>query len=50
LSARGWHRVLRVARTLADLDGREDINNEDLAEAFQYRQSGVELAWAAALS
>jgi magnesium chelatase family protein len=47
VSARGWHRVLRVARTLADLSGREAIINEDLAEAFQYRQSGVELAAAA---
>lgn len=49
VSARGWHRVLRVARTVADLDGREALRYEDLAEAFQYRQSGIELS-AAALS
>ncbi|MGD8331696.1 MAG: YifB family Mg chelatase-like AAA ATPase [Acidobacteriota bacterium] len=50
VSARGWHRVLRVARTLADLGGREDIVDEDLAEAFQYRQGGVELFAAATSS
>jgi len=50
VSARGWHRVLRVARTLADLGGREKIGDEDLAEAFQYRQGVVELATAATVS
>ncbi len=48
ISARGWHRVLRVARTLADLDRRDEISEDDLAEAFQYRQSGAELANSAA--
>jgi magnesium chelatase family protein len=49
ISARGWHRVLRVARTIADLAGRDDIVYADLAEAFQYRQQGAELsaAWTA---
>ena len=37
LSARGWHRVLRVARTIADLDGAERIAPHHLNEAFQYR-------------
>ena len=37
LSARGYHRVLRVARTLADLDGAERINRVHLAEALLYR-------------
>jgi magnesium chelatase family protein len=38
LSARGYHRVLRVARTLADLDGRETVVRLDVAEALSYRQ------------
>jgi len=38
LSARGYHRVLRVARTLADLDGRQTVVRLDVAEALSYRQ------------
>jgi magnesium chelatase family protein len=38
LSARGYHRVLRVARTLADLDGRERVGRINIAEALSYRQ------------
>jgi magnesium chelatase family protein len=38
LSARGFHRVLRVARTLADLDGRDRITRLNIAEALSYRQ------------
>jgi magnesium chelatase family protein len=37
LSARGYHRVLRVARTLADLDGAATIGRLHLAEALSYR-------------
>ena len=37
LSARGYHRVLRVARTLADLAGEEQIGKPHLAEALAYR-------------
>ena len=37
LSARGFHRVLRVARTLADLSGAEAITRPHLAEALSYR-------------
>ena len=38
LSGRGLHRTLRVARTLADMDARPQINDADLAEALAYRQ------------
>jgi len=40
LSLRAAHRVLKVARTLADLEGRQEIVREHLAEALQYRTSG----------
>jgi len=38
LSARGYHRVLRVARTLADLDANEKPSRLHIAEALSYRQ------------
>lgn len=47
LSARGWHRVLRVARTVADLAGRENIDAADVAEALSYRRLRAGLAQAA---
>ena len=37
LSARGYHRVLRVARTLADLDGAAGVARQHIAEALSYR-------------
>ncbi|SHI91794.1 Magnesium chelatase, subunit ChlI [Palleronia salina] len=41
LSARGYHRVLRVARTIADLDGADAIAAPHLAEALSFRLTGV---------
>jgi magnesium chelatase family protein len=38
LTARGYHRVLRVARTLADLDGAESMRRPHIAEALSYRR------------
>ena len=47
LSARGYHRVLRVARTLADLDGADKISRLHLAEALSYRALAEDLRRAA---
>jgi magnesium chelatase family protein len=37
LSARAYHRVLKLGRTIADLDDRDSIEAQHLAEALQYR-------------
>jgi magnesium chelatase family protein len=37
LSARSYHRILKLARTIADLENEDDIRIEHLAEALQYR-------------
>ncbi|MCX5477793.1 YifB family Mg chelatase-like AAA ATPase [Kaistia geumhonensis] len=47
LSARGYHRVLKVARTIADLDGADTVGRTHLAEALSYRAIGDRLAAAA---
>ena len=47
LSARGYHRVLRVARTLADLDGEEAVRRVHFAEALAYRALADEIRRAA---
>jgi magnesium chelatase family protein len=47
LSARGYHRVLRVARTLADLDGVDEVGRVHLADALSYRALADEIRRAA---
>ena len=47
LSARGYHRVLKLARTLADLDAADTVARIHVAEALSYRALPVELAMAA---
>ncbi len=37
LSARSYHKILKIARTIADIDGKEDINVMHLTEAIHYR-------------
>ncbi len=42
LSARAYHRILKLARTIADLSGCENIGPAHLAEALQYRPRGID--------
>jgi magnesium chelatase family protein len=42
LTARGWTRTLRLARTIADLDGSDGVRRLHVAEALIYRRSGID--------
>jgi magnesium chelatase family protein len=44
LTARGYHRILRLARTIADLDGDEAVGQPHVAEALGYRLIGAKSA------
>jgi len=41
LLARAFHRILKVSRTIADLDGAKDVSVTHLAEALKYRPRGT---------
>jgi len=38
LSPRSYHKILKVARTIADLEGKENISRDHLAEAISYQE------------
>ena len=42
MTARGYNKTLKVARTIADLSGREQIQKEHIMEALSYRNAFVE--------
>ncbi len=42
-SARGYHRILKVARTIADLAGTAEVDRDHIAEALSYRTAGRQL-------
>jgi magnesium chelatase family protein len=41
LSARGYDKIIRIARTIADLSGKREISTEHIAEALQYRTQNI---------
>jgi len=42
LSARGYHRILRLARTLADIAGVDGVDKSHIAEALSYRRLNLQ--------
>ena len=42
LSPRAYHRVIKIARTIADLDESENINANHILEALQYRPKAMQ--------
>lgn len=42
LSGRAYHRVIKLARTIADLEGREDVSAQNIAEAIGYRPKNLQ--------
>ncbi|MEN8199016.1 MAG: YifB family Mg chelatase-like AAA ATPase, partial [Thermodesulfobacteriota bacterium] len=40
LSARAYHRILKIARTISDMEGKENLELSHVAEAVQYRRNG----------
>jgi predicted ATPase with chaperone activity len=41
LSARSYHRILRIARTIADMEGDHGLNRQHMLQAIQLRRSGL---------
>jgi magnesium chelatase family protein len=41
LSGRGYHRIMKISRTIADLEEKEAIEKQHILEALQYRQKLV---------
>lgn len=41
MSARAYHRILKLARTIADLSGSEPVLGKHVAEAIQYRRMDI---------
>ncbi len=40
LSARAYHRILKISRTIADMNGKDQLELSHVAEAVQYRRNG----------